>query len=256
MGHDIFSPLVGRDGAKAVLRNALRNGDVHVCLVGAPASGKSIAMTCIDEAMGPDARMIDASGVTASKLRDIIAENYEVLLLDEIDDMDSEAAEALSMPMEHGRVTKATSRSEYDVEIDTQFISSANDKHALPTHIQSRFRYVEFPEYTEEQFVEVCSRVLVDSVDWVTSEKVARKVAKTILDETGTKDCREVIDIAQLAGDSDRVIEIAQSMKDPDADVESDPLLPHEIQFRDMSDRDLDRIIKTMMNIERRSVSV
>lgn len=253
MGGAIFDSLVGRDSQKAVLRSSLRNGSVNICLVGPPASGKSVAMECIDDSMGPNARKIDASSVTASKLRDIVAEDYEVLLLDEIDDMDTEAAEALSMPLQEGVVQKTTARDEYSESIRTQFIAAANHRN-LPQHIESRFNYVEFPEYSDSEFFEVCQNVLYDRVEWIDSPETAEMAAETILDEMDTTDCREVIDVAQLAGGTEQVSEIARSMTDPNATVESDPLSISEIKFRNVTESDLDRMIDVMMNTERQMI--
>jgi len=47
----VFSALIGHDGAKAILRSALRRGDIHIMLTGPPASGKSVALLAVEEAI-------------------------------------------------------------------------------------------------------------------------------------------------------------------------------------------------------------
>lgn len=228
MGTGVLAPLIGHEGAKAVLRAALRRGDVHILLEGPPASGKSVALLAIEDAV-PNATFKDARGFTETQLREVLAENYDILLMDELDAAKASAYEALPVPMEQGRVTKDTAHESYDIEIDTQIIAACNDASSLPEHVNSRFRTVRFEEYDRDTFIEVCARLLYDQIGWVTSIEGAKEVARVVDDATGTRDPREVLDAAKLAGEAGRVREMAVALQDADADVQSDSISPEEI---------------------------
>lgn len=224
----ILSALIGHDGAKAILRAALRQGGVHVLLEGPPASGKSVALLAIEEHV-PGAAYKDAAGFTEVQLRETLARDYNVLCLDEIDAMRTGTYEALSTPMEHGRVTKDTAHDQYDVEIETQLFAACNDESDLPAHTASRFRTISFDEYSHEEFVDVCAVLLPDSVEWVESAETARHIAEAVYEAVGSRDPRDARDAARLAGERGRVADMAKALADPTADVDSVPITPEEI---------------------------
>lgn len=224
----VFDALIGLDGAKAILRAALRSGDVHILLEGPPASGKSAALTAIEEHI-PNTKYADAAGYTEVQLREQFAADPAILCLDEIDAMRNGAYEAMSMPMEQQRVTKNTARSQYDVEISTQVIAACNSATDLPAHTADRFRTVTMPEYTVDEYVEVCAILLPRIVSWVDTPDEAREVAHSVYDAIGSRSPRDARDVAKLAGQPNNVASIAEALEDPTAVVESDPITPDEI---------------------------
>lgn len=224
----IFGDLIGRSGAKAILRSALRTGEVDVLLSGKPGSGKSVALLCIEESV-PGSRKADASSVSRAKLRDILSSDPPIILLDEIDDARPGVYEALSEPVEDRRVTKSVTGNEIDMEIRTQFFAASNATEPIPEHIVDRFQVVDFPEYTPTEFVLVCSGLLPKVVSWVESSEDARIVSEACLAQLDTKDVRTARDLARLAGCRERVEGIARAMQDPEANVESDPITPKEV---------------------------
>jgi len=228
---DIFHGVVGHGGAKAIVRSSLRHGDINILLKGPPGSGKSVFLEAIEQS-APSASYHDAAGYTDSELRDAISKDPGFILLDEFDAMKTDAYDALSLPMEHGRVTKDNKRDSYDVEIDTQFFAACNGTDSIPSHIVDRFRVVEFQRYTDEEFVEVCRRMLPEAVEWVNDRNIAEAVTKTVQQTVHTKQIREVRDVAQLAGNIDRVKPIALALNDTSAEIDSEPLTAGELQKR------------------------
>lgn len=224
----IFEDLIGRSGAKAVLRAALRSGEVDVLLTGEPGSGKSVALLCIEENV-PGSRKIDSSGVSRAELREILVDDPPILMLDELDDARKGVYDGLSEPMEDRRVTKAVMGNEIDVQIRTQFFAASNHEDSLPAHIRDRFQAVHFPEYTHEEFVEVCSKLLPRIVGWVADSKDARAVSEAVHDALGSKNVRDARDVARLAGGADRAHGIARALQDPEADVYSEPTTPDDV---------------------------
>jgi hypothetical protein len=226
----ILDPLIGYPGAKAIIRGALRGGDTHVALAGASGSGKSVVLTAIEE-NAPGVKYFDAKGLTERKLRDLISEDHQYLLLDEFDNADTETYDALNTALEQGRVTKAVHGDEYDVEIDTQvFVAMNTEDSTIPGAIEDRFVIVPFDEYGRSEFIEVCSILLPRQVEWVEQEETARDIARRVWDDTDARSPRKARDAARLARSPDRIKGIIRAMEDPKADVESEPLSPRELR--------------------------
>lgn len=225
----IFSQMIGHGGAKVIMRSALRAGDVDILLEGPPASGKSVALMAIEDAV-PGTMYADAAGFTEREMRDTFAEDPSILLLDEIDAAKNDAYEAMSMPMEQNRVTKNTNHESYDIEVHTQVFAACNSAGDLPAHTADRFRTISFEEYTYDEYEDVCAILLQDEADWVTNEEDARDVAAAVHDAIGSKSPRDARDAAKLAGRKERVATIARALEDPKADVESEPLDPREVK--------------------------
>jgi len=232
----IFAPLVGHSGAKAILRSSLRQGTVHVLLAGPPASGKSVALLAIEDAI-PDARYIEGRGLTERKLRDILSDNPPALLIDEFDNMIPAAYGALNTALEQGRVTKSVTGEEFDVSIDTQVMAACNDRHDAPRDVRDRFVDVPFEAYDRDEFIDVCEVLLPQQVPWVDAEgspaATARHIADTVWEHMDTRSPRKARDAARLAGDRSRVEAIVRAMVDPKADVESEPLFADELPHHD-----------------------
>lgn len=223
----IFSGVVGHNGAKAIVRGALRDGTVHVMLTGPPASGKSTILHAIEENV-PGTVYRDCERFTATQVQSMFAQDPPILLLDEFDALGD--YDVLSNPLEHGRVTEDKQGETYDIEIGTQVIAACNAKRMVPGNIQSRFREVPFEGYDDEEVIEVCVRMLPQSIDWIESEEQARTVAKTVQSEMGTNDPRDIRDVAKLASSVGEIEDLCLAMTDADADVDSEPLRPGEVE--------------------------
>ena len=228
----IFAPLIGHPGAKAILRSSLRRGDVHLLLSGPPASGKSVALLAIEEAID-GAMYEEARGLTERKLRDKLADNPPVLLLDEFDNMKQDAFKALNTALEQGRVTKSVTHDSYDKEIETQVFAACNHPDDLPGDVSDRFVGVDFDPYTRSEYIDVCEVLLPDQVAWVAdaddAPTTAREIARVVWDETDSRSPRTARDAARLADAASRVPKIVKAMNDPKADVDSEPLSPDEL---------------------------
>jgi hypothetical protein len=238
--HDgVFTPLIGHNGAKAILRGALQRGDVHLLLSGPPASGKSVALLAIEEAID-SATYVDAAGFTERKLRDTLADNPPALLVDEFDNMKPDVFRALNTALEQGRVTKQVTGDSYDEEINTQVIVACNHPEDLPGDVADRFVQVAFDPYTREEYIDVCEILLPRQVEWVAETDdpggAARHIAKTVWDKTDANSPRTARDAARLAASPGRVAAIVRAMNDPKADVDSDPITPDDLPHSEWGD--------------------
>lgn len=225
----IFSNVVGHSGAKAVCRNALRRGDVHVMLQGPPASGKSTMLSAIEQNV-PGTIYRDCKRFTGTRIQSVLKEDPPILLLDEFDALGQDDYDVLSNPLEHGRVTEDTDREQYDIEIGTQVVAAANHTAHVPDNIMSRFRVVPFEGYEEDEALEVCERMLPENVEWIEAEEQAREVAEIVNETIDTHDPREVRDVARLSSSIEEVEHMSMAITDADAEVDSDPLDPTEVE--------------------------
>lgn len=226
---DVFSPIYGHNGAKAVLREALRKGDVNVMMVGPPGSGKSAFLNALEENV-PGVLYRDSKNITPAKLRERLKTDPPILLLDEFDKMGD--YQVLTMPMEQGRVQRDSARESYDIEIGTQFLASCNSTDPIPNHLLSRFKpnILEFEPYSEEEFLEVCEHMLPRQVGWVQTTEEARKIGRITLEVSGETDPRAARDTARMASSMKQVKTMARAIDNPEADVGSVSLKPSEIQ--------------------------
>jgi DNA polymerase III delta prime subunit len=88
-------------------------------------------------------------------------------------------------------------RRQYHFEIKgAKVFASANDISTISKPLQSRFRKLFLPRYTEEQFLEISEKVLSK-----TSPSIARYIAANVWKNEG--DIRDVISIGKLVRKSD-----------------------------------------------------
>lgn len=249
LGQHIFDGVVGHEGALAVTRSALREGDVHVMFEGPPACGKSALMLAIEDRI-PGAIYRDGKSITAAKLRDRLKEDPSIFIIDEIDALDNRAYDELALPLEHGRVQRDTAKESYDIEIGTQMIAACNDSMELPQNIRSRFRTVELSKYSDDDYLTLCGEMLPDMVEWISTHEEGREIGRIVMETTGETDPRDARDVARLAGNMDEVPGMSQALIDADANVESEPITPAEVK-RAQSEIGKDRLAELTMEEER-----
>ena len=109
--------------------------------------------------------------------------------------------------MESGRVDVEQQRKQYHFEIKrAKVFATCNEINRLSKPLQSRFRKLFLPRYTEEQFLDVSEKVLSK-----TSPSIARYIAANVWKNGG--DIRDVISIGKLVRKHDGPGEIAEIIK-------------------------------------------
>jgi hypothetical protein len=109
--------------------------------------------------------------------------------------------------MESGRVKVDQQKKQYDFVIKgVKVFASANDIKKISKPLQSRFRKLFLPRYTEEQFLDVSEKVLSK-----TSQSIARYIGAAVWKNGG--DIRDVISIGKLVRKHDGPGEIAEIIK-------------------------------------------
>ena len=88
-------------------------------------------------------------------------EKPKVICVDELDKMSRQFQNQLLNFLESGRIKVDQQRRSYDFEIKgAKVFATANELSRLSKSLQSRFRILHLPPYTEEQFLEVSIEVL------------------------------------------------------------------------------------------------
>src|SRR5262252_6651664 len=104
--------------------------------------------------------------------------------------------------MESGHIKLDQMRRQYDFKIKgAKVFAGCNEITRLSRPLQSRFRRLHLPSYTEEQFLEVAVKVLPKL-------KIACVIGKAVWDQRG--DIRDVISIGKLVRKSDGPEQVEQ----------------------------------------------
>ena len=207
---DLFDPIVGYDDVKRMILRALDKGArVHWLFLGPPASAKTLFLLCLERLSG--SRYILGSRMSRAGLSDDLF-NFRprFLLLDEIDKLPTKDLAPLLSLTETGRVVETLYGRRREEVLDTVVFGAANRISLLSPELLSRFEVLEFPEYTYEQFIEVCVNLLQrEGAD----EDLAKYIAEAVWNYLLIKDVRKARDIARLADDEDEVDDLVEILK-------------------------------------------
>src|SRR5262249_34227902 len=152
-----FKNIEGYDDLKDIVRLALDAEDnYNLLFVGPPASAKTLLLLGILEAK--KGVYFDGSNTT-NRILDVLEEKRpKIICIDELDKMPKQFQEKLLIFMESGHIKVDQMRKRYDFTIKGAKVFAACNEITRP--LQSRFRRLHLPSYTEEQFLEVAVKVL------------------------------------------------------------------------------------------------
>ena len=128
----------------------------------------------------------------------------KIICIDELDKMPRTFQNQLLNFMESGRIKVDRQRKQYDFQIKgAKIFGTCNEINRLSKPLQSRFRKLFLPRYTEEQFLDVSEKVLSK-----TSPSIARYIGAAVWKNGG--DIRDCISIGKLVRKNDGPEEIAE----------------------------------------------
>jgi MoxR-like ATPase len=132
--------------------------------------------------------------------------HFQILIvcIDEIDKMPTQFQYKLLNFMKSGHIEVDQMRKSYDFEIK----GATNDITCLSRPLQSCFRRIHLPEYTEEQFLSIAVKVLSKLKD-----RTARIIGSAVSNQLESKDVRDVISIRKLVHKNEGPNEIEQIIK-------------------------------------------
>ena len=140
---------------------------------------------------------------TTNRILDVLEDKRpKIICIDELDKMPRQFQEKLLNFMESGHIKVDQMRKQYDFAIKgARVFAACNEITRLSKPLQSRFRRLYLPPYTEEQFLEVSVKVLPRL-------KIAQVIGKAVWDQRG--DIRDVISIGKLVRKNDDPEEVEQ----------------------------------------------
>jgi DNA polymerase III delta prime subunit len=193
--HEVeFKNIQGFDDIKDIVRRALEAEDnYNLLFVGPPASAKTLFLLGILECK--KGVYFDCSNTT-SRILDVLKDKRpKIICLDELDKMGRQFQEKLLGFMESGHIKVDQIRRQYDFTIKgAKVFAACNEIARLSKPLQSRFRRLYLPTYTEQQFLEVSVKVLHKL-------KIAPIIGKAVWEQRG--DIRDVISIGKLVRKDD-----------------------------------------------------
>jgi DNA polymerase III delta prime subunit len=184
-----FGNIEGYDDIKDLVRRALDSEEnYNLLFCGPPASAKTLFLLGILQRR--KGVYFDGSNTT-NRILDVLDEKRpKVICIDELDKMPRQFQEKLLSFMESGHIKVDQMRKKYDFKIQgAKVFGACNEISRLSKPLQSRFRRLHLPPYTEEQFLKVAAKVLPKL-------KIAHVIGKAVWEQRG--DIRNVISIGKL----------------------------------------------------------
>ena len=168
--------------------------------IGPPASAKTLFLLGIIEYK--NAVYFDGSNTT-NRILDVLEEKRpKIICIDELDKVPKQFQDKLLTFMESGHIKVDQMCKQYDFAIKgAKVFAACNEITRLSRPLQSRFRCLHLPPYTEEQFLEVSAKVLPKL-------KIAHVIGKAVWNQRG--DIRDVISIGKLVRKNDGPEEVEQ----------------------------------------------
>jgi replication-associated recombination protein RarA len=194
--HDGFARIQGYEDIKDIVMRALNSDEnYNLLFVGPPASSKTLFLQGILEMKS--GVYLDGSNTT-NRILDVLQERRpKIICIDELDKMARQFQEKLLNFMESGHIKVDQIRIQYDFQIKgAKVFATCNEINRLSKPLQSRFRRLFLPSYTEEQFLNVSEKVLPKR-----SSSLVRYIGTNVWKNGG--DIRDVISIGKLVRKSD-----------------------------------------------------
>jgi replication-associated recombination protein RarA len=130
-----------------------------------------------------------------------------IICIDELDKMPRTFQNQLLNFMESGRIKVDQMKRRYDFEIKgAKIFATCDEINRLSIPLQSRFRTLFLPKYSQQQFVEVAVKVLPRI-----SENLARYIGFTVYSNDG--DIRDVLSVGKLIRKSDGPPEVENMIR-------------------------------------------
>jgi replication-associated recombination protein RarA len=198
-----FYNIQGYDDIKDIVRRVLDAEDnYNLLFIGSPASAKTLFLLGILD-IRRNGVYFDGSNTT-NRILDVLEERRpRIICIDELDKMPRTFQNQLLNFMESGRIKVDQQKKRYDFEITgAKVFATCNEINRLSKPLQSRFRRLFLPRYTEQQFIDVSIKVLPK-----VGENMARYIGLTVFRSGG--DIRDVMSVGKLIrkGDGPQEVE-------------------------------------------------
>jgi replication-associated recombination protein RarA len=201
-----FDDIEGYDDIKNIVTRALNSDEnYNLLFTGPPASSKTLFLMGIMD-REKNCVYFDGSNSTNRMLDVLEEERPNIVCIDEIDKLPKQFQNKLLNLIENGHVKVDQKNCQYDFEFKgLKVFATSNELNRLSKPLQSRFRRLNLPKYTHEQFLNVAITVCPKL-----KEEVAEMIGEEVWKQQG--DIRDVISISKLVQKNDGPEEIAEIM--------------------------------------------
>lgn len=194
-----FQNIVGYPDLKRLfMKSVVSRNPVHILLTGPPASSKSLFLLQLLEGLDRS-YFIDAVSTSGPGIMEYMFSNdVKYLLIDEIDKLKKNDQAALLNVMETGILseTKLKGRIRHK-KVDLWIFATSNSVEKLCTPLRSRFMELYLDEYSYDEFIEVCRRLL--NLKYHLPADLSDKIAHLVWSRMKSRDVRDVLKIGKLA---------------------------------------------------------
>ena len=210
---DFWDIVEGYDDIKEVFLASIKaNNPIHILLVGAPATGKSLMLLEVERLRG--SIFLTAGTATKVGIRDVLLQNKpRYLIIDEIDKITSaDDLSVLLTLMESGKVVVAKHQTYLTEYMKTWVFAAANKIDKLPPELKDRFQIFYLKPYDKDTLIRIIAKTLVKREK--TEENLAKYIAEKV--SSYSDSVREAIRLSRLCKtkeDVDRFVEIFQKYR-------------------------------------------
>jgi len=194
-----FQEVVGYPELKRLfMKSIISREPVHILLTGPPASSKSLFLLKLGEGLD-NAYFIDAVGASGPGMVEYMFRNdTKYLLVDEIDKMKKNDQATLLNVMETGILSETKLRGKTrQKKMSLWIFATSNEAEKLTKPLRSRFMELHLNEYSYEEYVEICQRLL--NKKYRLPSELSDRIAYLVWNRMKSRDVRDVLKIAKLA---------------------------------------------------------
>lgn len=194
-----FQEVVGYPELKRLfMKSIISREPVHILLTGPPASSKSLFLLKLGEGLD-NAYFIDAVGASGPGMVEYMFRNdIKYLLVDEIDKMKKNDQATLLNVMETGILSETKLRGKTrQKKMSLWIFATSNEAEKLTKPLRSRFMELHLNEYSYEEYVEICQRLL--NKKYRLPSELSDRIAYLVWNRMKSRDVRDVLKIAKLA---------------------------------------------------------
>jgi Holliday junction DNA helicase RuvB len=194
-----FQGVVGYPELKRLfMKSIISREPVHILLTGPPASSKSLFLLKLGEGLD-NAYFIDAVGASGPGMVEYMFRNdTKYLLVDEIDKMKKNDQATLLNVMETGILSETKLRGKTrQKKMSLWIFATSNEAEKLTKPLRSRFMELHLNEYSYEEYVEICQRLL--NKKYRLPSELSDRIAYLVWNRMKSRDVRDVLKIAKLA---------------------------------------------------------
>jgi Holliday junction DNA helicase RuvB len=194
-----FQEVVGYPELKRLfMKSIISREPVHILLTGPPASSKSLFLLKLGEGLD-NAYFIDAVGASGPGMVEYMFRNdTKYLLVDEIDKMKKNDQATLLNVMETGILSETKLRGKTrQKKMSLWIFATSNEAEKLTKPLRSRFMELHLNEYSYEEYVEICQRLI--NKKFSLPSELSDRIAYLVWNRMKSRDVRDVLKIARLA---------------------------------------------------------